>query len=48
MQYQAAEVNRCLHAGITESPTLPLEETLQIMSVLDEIRTQIGLHYPGL
>ncbi len=48
MQYQAAEVNRCLLAGLTESPTLPLEETLQIMDVLDEIRSQLGLHYPAL
>jgi predicted dehydrogenase len=45
MQYEAAEVNRCLRAGVTESPMLPLEETLQIMGVLDEIRSQIGLRY---
>jgi predicted dehydrogenase len=45
MEYQAAEVNRCLRAGLTESPTLPLDETLQIMGVLDEIRAQIGLDY---
>lgn len=46
MQYEAAEVNRCLRAGLTESPLLPLQETLQIMGVLDEIRAQIGLQYP--
>jgi predicted dehydrogenase len=48
MQYEAAEVNRCLRAGLTESPLLPLEETLQIMGVLDEIRAQIGLDYAAL
>jgi predicted dehydrogenase len=47
MQYEAAEVARCVEAGLTESPVLPLDETLAIMSVLDEIRRQIGLRYPG-
>jgi predicted dehydrogenase len=48
MQYEAAEVNRCLRAGMTESPLLPLDESLEIMGVLDEIRTQIGLDYAAL
>jgi predicted dehydrogenase len=46
MQYQAAEVNRCLRAGLTESPLLPLDETLAIMKTMDEVRRQIGLTYP--
>jgi predicted dehydrogenase len=46
MQYQAAEVHRCLRAGLRESPTLPLSETLSIMQTMDEIRRQIGLTYP--
>jgi predicted dehydrogenase len=46
MQYQAAEVHRCLRAGHRESPTLPLSETLSIMQTMDEIRRQIGLTYP--
>jgi predicted dehydrogenase len=45
MQYEAAEVARCLAAGLTESPLLPLEESLAIMATLDEIRRQIGLRY---
>jgi predicted dehydrogenase len=48
MEYEAAEVNRCLRAGLNESPMMPLDETLQIMSVLDEIRAQIGLDYSAL
>lgn len=47
MQHQAAEVGRCLRAGRTESPVLPLDETLAIMQTMDEIRRQIGLDYPA-
>jgi predicted dehydrogenase len=48
MQYEAAEVNRCLRAGLKESPLLPLAESLDIMGVLDEVRGQIGLDYSAL
>jgi predicted dehydrogenase len=47
LRHQAAEVARCLRAGLTESPTLPLSETLSIMETLDEVRRQIGLSYPS-
>jgi predicted dehydrogenase len=46
MRHEAAEVGRCLRAGLTESPELPLDETLAIMATLDEVRRQIGLTYP--
>lgn len=45
--YEAAEVGRCLRAGATESATMPLDETLAIMRVLDALRAQWGLRYPG-
>lgn len=45
--YEAAEVGRCLRAGATESATMPLDETLAIMRVLDALRAQWGLCYPG-
>lgn len=45
LRYQAAEVVRCLRAGETESPILPLDESLSIMRTMDEIRRQIGLTY---
>lgn len=48
MEYEAAEVNRCLREGLTESPVLPLDETLAIMATMDEIRAQIGLDYSAL
>lgn len=43
---EVAEVHRCVSEGLTESPRLPLERTLELMGVLDEIRGQIGLRWP--
>jgi predicted dehydrogenase len=43
---EAAEVSRCLRAGLLESPLLPLDETYTIMQAMDEVRRQIGLSYP--
>jgi predicted dehydrogenase len=45
LRFEAAEVGRCLRAGLTESPVLPLSETLSIMQTMDEVRRQIGLTY---
>jgi predicted dehydrogenase len=45
--YQAAHFADLLTAGATESPLLPLSETLSIMQTMDEIRRQIGLVYPN-
>lgn len=47
LRLQAAEVQRCLRAGLTESPVMPLEETRRLAAVMDEVRAQIGLRYPG-
>ena len=46
-QYQAAEVARRIAAGDTESPILTHQSTLEIMHILDEVRSQIGLVYPN-
>jgi predicted dehydrogenase len=43
--FEAAEVQRCLRAGLTESPMVPLAETLAVMSTLDAVRNRIGVHY---
>jgi predicted dehydrogenase len=48
LRYEAAEVARCLRDGLTESPVMPLDETVSIMETMDEVRAQIGLTYPGL
>ncbi|HEV7816705.1 MAG TPA: Gfo/Idh/MocA family oxidoreductase [Janthinobacterium sp.] len=45
--HEAIEVMRCLRAGQTESPLMPLDETLALMGVMDTIRAQIGVSYPA-
>jgi predicted dehydrogenase len=44
-QFEAAEVHRCLRAGLTESPVIPLAETLAVMATLDAVRDRIGVYY---
>ncbi len=36
--HEAAEVTRCVRAGLVESPTLPLEVTLGVMRVVERVR----------
>jgi predicted dehydrogenase len=47
MGHEAEEVMRCLRAGRLESPVIPLDATLEVMSTLDAIRSQIGVVYPA-
>jgi len=47
MHFQALEVERCIAAGLLQSDRMSLDESIQIMNVLDEIRRQIGVSYPG-
>lgn len=45
--YEAAEVVRALRQGLIEVPALPHAGTLEILELLDETRSQIGVRYPG-
>lgn len=45
--YEAAEVNKCIREGWTESSIMPLEETLEIMTTMDKLRSDWGFKYPG-
>lgn len=45
---EAAEVHRCLRTGLTESPLVPHAVTLEMMSMMDEVRAQVGVVYPPL
>lgn len=47
LQYEAAEVMRCLRAGATESPLVPLDGTLAVMRTLDAVRDRIGVRLPA-
>jgi predicted dehydrogenase len=46
-RFEVEEVHRCLREGLTESPKMPLDTTLNVMETLDEIRAQVGLTFPG-
>jgi dihydrodiol dehydrogenase / D-xylose 1-dehydrogenase (NADP) len=41
--YEAAAVARCIAAGKTEAPQYTLQETLVNMTMVDEIRSQLGV-----
>ncbi|MCW2738075.1 Gfo/Idh/MocA family oxidoreductase [Nocardioides sp.] len=41
--HQVEEVHRCLAAGLTESPTMPLADTLDVQWVLEECLGQLGI-----
>lgn len=47
LAYEAAEFARLLASGASESDLLPLDETIRIMQVLDQIRAQLGVSFPG-
>jgi predicted dehydrogenase len=46
-QFEAAEAQRCLLAGELESPLVPHSTTLEVMALLDALREEIGVYYPG-
>jgi dihydrodiol dehydrogenase / D-xylose 1-dehydrogenase (NADP) len=45
-QFEATEAADCIAQGLSESPILPLEESISIMETLDTLRAQFGLIYP--
>jgi predicted dehydrogenase len=47
LQFQVAEVHRCLDEGLRESPRMPVDESIAIAGTLDTIRAQVGVRYPG-
>jgi predicted dehydrogenase len=45
-EFEIAEVHRCVAAGLTESPIMPLADTLALAEAMDAVRALIGLTYP--
>jgi predicted dehydrogenase len=46
-QPEIEEVERCLRAGLTESPLIPHADTIAILEILDGARAAVGVVYPG-
>ncbi|MDO5494961.1 MAG: Gfo/Idh/MocA family oxidoreductase [bacterium] len=46
-EFQVAEAARCVAEGLTESPVLPLDETVAIMEIMDAVRASLGVRFPG-
>ena len=44
---EIAEATRCVRDGLTESPLVPLDDTVATMRVIDSVYQQIGLSYPA-
>jgi len=47
LNYEAEEVMRCLKMGLNESPLMSLDESIQIMEIMEQIRKPWGLVYPN-
>jgi predicted dehydrogenase len=47
LAYEAAHFAQLVSDGFTESPQLPPDETVAIMEVLDTIRSQVKVRFPG-
>jgi predicted dehydrogenase len=44
--YEAEEVMNCIREGKTESSVMPLDESLILMEIMDEVRAQWNFKYP--
>ncbi len=47
LREEAAEFARVVRAGEIESPLMPHAKSVEMMELMDEIRSQIGVRYPG-
>ena len=45
-EYELIEAQRCIHAGLIESPLIPHEGTLATLRLIDAMRERLGVRYP--
>ncbi len=45
-EYEIEEVHRCLRSGLPESTLIPHEGTLEVMEIMDSLRSDWGLKFP--
>ena len=43
--HEIDEVHRCIAAGLTESPVMPLDDTIAVMTVLEGALHDLGVHF---
>jgi hypothetical protein len=46
LREEAAEFARVVRSGEIESPLMPHRVSIELMEIMDEIRSQIGVKYP--
>jgi hypothetical protein len=44
---QIQEVERCLRAGLLQSPLAPHADTIAILELIDQARADLGVRYPA-
>lgn len=45
--YQIRHVQDCLRQGLTESPVMTLQDSVDLMETMDAVRAEVGLVYPA-
>ena len=45
-EYEVMETAACIEAGDLECPSMPHQDTIHMMELMDEIRRQLGVRYP--
>jgi predicted dehydrogenase len=45
--HQIRHVQECLRQGLTESPVMSLDDSMDLMETMDSIRREVGLKYPA-
>ncbi len=44
--YEADHVRECVAKGLTESPVMPLKDSLLLAEIMESTRKQVGVEYP--
>lgn len=45
-EYEVLETARSIGQGLLECPSIPHQDTIQTMALMDHLRAQMGIHYP--
>ena len=45
-EYEFQEAVRCIREGKTQSDSMPMERTIQVMELMDSLRKDWGVVYP--